>query len=248
MCLCALLFHAREWANTQKKGDVAGVPEYEGHRARLKKRFLESGMHTMADYEVLELLLFFVLPRVDTRPLAHRLLREFGSLHGVFFASATELRMVEGVGESTAMMLSMLKQLWQRIYLSVPCEHILDDADRIGQYFCWAFAGMRREQLFAAAIDAKGKLIGYRRMLEGDGSTVSLDLRKLAGYASSTGASYIVLAHNHPSGVATPSLSDINATQAAKAALLPYHVKLLDHVIVADRDYVSLRQSGLIEF
>ncbi len=224
------------------------MPEYEGHRARQRQKYHEFGLHMMPDYEALELLLFYAIPRSDTRPLAHRLLREFGSLHGVFSASEAELRGVEGVGESTALLLSMLMPLWQRIHISAPCERILDNSERLGAYFCEIFYGMQREQLYAAAIDTKGKLITCRRLFEGDCSTVNLDLRRLTSFANGVGATYIALAHNHPSGVATPSADDVNATRLAIQALAPFKVHLFDHVIVADNDYVSLRQSGALEY
>lgn len=221
--------------------------EYEGHRARHKKRFRDFGLRQMADHEVLELLLFYAIPRSDTRKLAHRLLRQFGSLYGVFHASVGELCAVDGVGESTALLLTLMLPLWQRMNLSAPCERVLDGSQAIGRYFCNVLSGLRHEQLYAAAIDAKGQLIACRCVNEGGRNSVSVDLRALTEFASNSGASYIALAHNHPSGVASASAEDINTTRCVRYALLPYNIRVVDHVIVTDHDFISMRETHMID-
>lgn len=223
------------------------MSEYEGHRARQKEKFRRMGLDALLDHEVLELLLFYAIPLRDTKPLAHRLLDRFGTLDGVFSATEGELCAVSGVGENTAVLLRMMLPLWRRTQLSAARETVLSDSERIGDFFCTLLTGERKEQLYAAAIDAKGKLLDCRRLREGDHSTVDIDFRTLVEFVIDSNASYLALAHNHPSGCAIPSARDISATHRACQVLAPLGVRLIDHVIVADGDYVSLRQSGQID-
>lgn len=218
----------------------------DGHRAQHRERFRKSGMQDMTDAEALELLLSYT-STADEDALAHRLLERFDSLSGLFSASEEELCGVEGLNESATLLLTTLIPLWQKMNLSAPCSNIFEDTAGIGDYFCALLSGIRNEQLFAAMFNASGDLIYCRRMREGNSGAVDLDLRDLAESASRFKASYVVLAHNHPSGVATPSKADISTTSRAAAALAPYNIRLFDHIVVADNDFVSMRQSGLLK-
>lgn len=228
------------------RGEEAAMGKRDARCAQQRERFRATGLQGMTDQEALELLLSYAVPG-DTEAVAYRLLKRFGSLSGVFGADEGALRGVEGVSESTALLMLSLVPLWQRMNLSAPCENVLQDGNRIGDYFCAVFSGVRREQIFAAAVDGTGKLLACRCLREGSSGAVDLDLSALAEFASGLNASYVVLAHNHPSGVATPSRADIDTTYRVVAALAPYHICLLDHIIVADNDFVSMRQSGVLD-
>ena len=223
------------------------MPVHEGHRARKKEQFRAHGLDAFADHEVLELLLYYAVPRQDTNPIAHRLMEKFGSLEGVFSADRAALEEVEGIGENASTLLSLMLPLMRRIRASSGAnETILSDAEQAGAYFLDLFFGQREEKLYEACLDAKGRLLTCRLVAEGDSESVSLNMRKIVENALKCGASSVLLAHNHPSGVALPSPADNAATLSAFDALRTVGVELADHIIVADDDFVSLRQNGLL--
>lgn len=220
---------------------------HDGHRARRKQQYRDFGLDVLADHEALELLLFYALPRVDANPVAHRLLQRFGSLDGVFSAPLHELRSVEGVGENAATLLSLILPLARRARtLSTRQPAILDSTRRAGDYFVELFFGMREERLYEACLDAKGKLLRCSVVAEGNVDAVSLNLRRIVELAFQSNASAVILSHNHPSGVALPSADDNKTTLLVWDALHKVGVDLIDHIIVADGDFVSLRDNGLL--
>ena len=220
---------------------------HDGHRARKKAQFREHGLDAFADHEALELLLYYAVPRADTNPVAHRLLSRFGSLDGVLSAPAAELEQVEGVGANAATLLSLVLPLVRRARTSAAkTPTILNGTRAAGGYFTALFFGLREERLYEACLDAKGKLLRCDAVAEGSVDTVSLNLRRIVELAFRCNASAVILAHNHPSGVALPSPDDNQTTLLAWDALHKVGVELLDHIIVADEDFVSLRDSGLL--
>ncbi len=224
---------------------MAGV--HDGHRARKKAQFREHGLDAFADHEALELLLFYALPRQDTNPVAHRLLDRFGSLGGVLSAPPEELAKIEGVGEHAATLLSLVLPVVRRAYLeSQDSGIVLATTEQLGQYFCRLFFTVRQEIFYEACLDAKGKLLRCCKLAEGSVDTVNINLRCIVENALRCHASAVVLAHNHPSGIALPSPDDNTTTLAADDALRTVGVTLVDHIIVADDDFVSLRENGLL--
>lgn len=218
---------------------------HQGHRARQRKKLLENGPRAFADHELLEMLLYYAIPRRDTNELAHRLLERFGSLQGVFSAPVEELSTVEGVGENAAVLLSLVPQIWQRSLQGAP-ERILNSVDKCGEYFAELLSGSRREMLWQVCLDGKGKVLSSRCLAEGDVSMAAVSVRQVVEYALRAGAVAVVLAHNHPSGVALPSQEDCATTRLIRDALRTMNIQLVDHIIVADRDYVSMAASGLL--
>ena len=220
---------------------------HDGHRKRKKEQFLRHGLDAFADHEALELLLYYAIPRSDTNPVAHRLMERFGSLEGVFSASPEELEKVEGVGKNAATLLSLLMPLWRRMKSgSGSGDTILNSAERSGTYFIDRFLGVKQEELHEACLDAKGKLLACCRVAEGSVDSVSVNVRRIVENALRFGASNVILSHNHPSGVALPSGEDERMTLAVWDALHAVGIELVDHIIVADGDFVSLRQNGLL--
>jgi len=221
--------------------------EHHNHRKRKKEQFLMHGLDAFADHEVLELLLYYAIPRVDTNPTAHRLLDCFGTLEKVFSASAEELAEVEGVGENAAALITLFMPLYRRIYTS-PTQNpiILNSAERANEYFQKLFFGETEEVLYEACLDKKGKLLRCFRVNRGGADSVGLNMRHIVENAIKTSASSIILAHNHPSGIALPSQDDNATTLAAYDALRTVGVELIDHLIIADGDCVSLRENGLL--
>ena len=219
---------------------------HDGHRARRRALFREQGLGAFSDYEVLELLLFYAMPRVDTSTVAHRLMDHFGSLDAVLTAAPEELERLDGVGESAATLLALLMPICRRAR-TVASENpvILVDPEKIGRFFLELFYGVRTEHIYAACLDAKGKLLRCTPVAEGV-DTSQLNVRRLVELASQCNATSVILAHNHPSGVALPSPDDIDATHSACEALRGIGVRLSDHLVVADDDYVSLADNGVL--
>ena len=220
---------------------------HRGHREKMRQRFLKSGLEGFADHEALELLLFYAIPRQDTNPIAHRLMERYGSLSAVLSAPAEDLKKVEGIGESAAVLLKAAGQIAQKARLSdATAQRPLTDVEAVGAYLLERYAGETHEMLYELCLDQKGKLLACKRLSEGSASSAALDLRKVVENAILTSASAVILAHNHPSGIALPSDDDCAATTRAARALQTIGVTLADHIVVADDDFVSMAQSGYL--
>ena len=219
---------------------------HEGHRQRMKQRLLEEGMDGFSEVQALELILFYCIPRRDTNPIAHALLDRFGSFAQVLEAPVEELKQVPGMGDSAASYLHMIHEAGRFYQVSRGKEAtILRTLDQCGEYLVPYFHGRTVETVFLLCMDAKCKVLCCRQLGEGSINAAGLSLRRLVETALRAGASSVVLAHNHPSGLAIPSEEDIATTHRAAEALRSVEIQLADHVIVAEDDYVSLRQSGL---
>ena len=218
---------------------------HEGHRARMKKKLLENGERSLADHELLEVLLYYAIPRRDTNELAHRLLKQFGSLQGVLSASEEELACVKGMGQQAALLVALVPTLCRRSARSMK-ERILNSVDSCGEYFTELLSGSRKEMLWQVCLDGKGKVLSSRCLAQGDVSMAAVSVRQVVEYALRAGAVGVVLAHNHPSGVALPSQEDIATTRLIRDALRTMNIQMVDHIVVADGDYVSMAASGML--
>ncbi|MBQ4100857.1 MAG: RadC family protein [Oscillospiraceae bacterium] len=214
---------------------------HDGHRKRLKQRFINEGIEQFQQHEVLELLLFFVIPRKDTNLIAHKLIDKFGDLAGVFDASYEELIKVEGVGQATAVFIKAIPA-FSMAYLDTKHKEgiILNTIEKTGKYLLPKFIGKTNEVVYLICLDSKGKVLKSKTIIEGSVNASQVSIRIIAEEALSCGAVSVVLAHNHPSGLAIPSETDIKTTGEISKALKMLGIKLLDHIIVADNDYISL--------
>ena len=219
---------------------------HDGHRQRLKKRFLNEGLDGFEPNQVLELLLFYCISRQDTNPIAHRLLNHFGSFTQVMEASPEELKKVPGIGDSVATFLSLVTSAG-RYYQdqSKQVTGILSDLEECGKYLIPKFFGRRNETVFLLCLDAKCKVLCCKEVGEGSVNSAAVPIRRIVEMALGVNATSVVLAHNHPSGVALPSSEDVQTTCRLAMALSAVEITLIDHVVVADNDYVSMRQSGV---
>ena len=218
---------------------------HKGHRERLKARFLEEGLDNFTDIQVLELLLFYAIPQKDTNPIAHALLDRFGSLSQVLDAEAEELKKVPGISDHSATLLRMVTEISR--YYQVNCvqrTQALTTLDACGNYLVPYFFGRSNETVFLLCLDAKCKVLCCREVGQGSINSASISVRKIVETAISSNATTVILAHNHPSGVALPSSEDIQTTRRVAAALSAVEVHLADHIVVADGDFVSMVQSG----
>lgn len=220
---------------------------HDGHREKMRRRFQETGLEGFADHEALELLLYYAIPRRDTNELAHRLLTRYGSLSALLQAPIEDLRRVEGVGESAAVLLKLVPAFVYKAQRSAGQETVLNSTEKAGRYLLSCFAGERNEVIYQLCLDRKGKLLARKRLSEGGSAAAELNIRRLVENALLTSASAVILSHNHPSGIALPSREDYATTQQAQDALRTIGVELLDHIIVAEDDYVSLADSGILQ-
>lgn len=153
---------------------------------------------------------------------------------------------MEGVGASAALLLHLMADISQRARITSLPEKILNSPDRTGAYFMELLAGQKRELLYQVCLDGKGKLLTCRCIAKGTVAASAVHVRQVVENALYAGASTIILAHNHPSGVALPSDADVLVTHRIQEALAPLGIRLADHIIVADDDYVSMAESGFL--
>ena len=218
---------------------------HDGHRQRLKERFLREGLDGFTDVQVLELLLFYVVPRQDTNPIAHDLLARFGTLARVLDASVLKLTEVDGITDNGATFLKLVREIERRYALSQGEEIILNTIDDCCEYLTHFFKGKRNETVFLLSLDAKLKLLSCREVGEGSINYASVPIRRCVEMALEDGATSVILAHNHPSGIAVPSNDDIHTTRRLAMALSAVEIQLADHIVVAEDEYVSMVQSGI---
>ncbi len=220
---------------------------HDGHRQRLKKRFRNEGLTHFDDLYVLELLLFYCVPRQDTNPLAHRLLDRFGSLPQVLDARPEEMEKVEGVGENISTFLTLIREVdgYYQVKKNTNVQ-ILPTIDQCGDYLLPHFRNRPNETVFMLCLDAKCKVLACKEVGEGSVNSANVPIRRVVEMALAANASTVILAHNHPSGLAIPSDDDIQTTLRLVRALEAVEIVLADHIVVANEDYVSMVQSGYL--
>ena len=217
-----------------------------GHRQRLKERFLKESLDNFEEHQVLELLLFYGIPQRDTNEIAHELIRKFGSLSKVLEATPEELSEVKYIGDNVTTLFRLITEVAR--YYQVNCamrEQILTSIDACGKYLVPFFHGRQNETVFLLCLDAKCKVLCCEKVGEGSVNSAGVPVRKIVEMALKANATSVILAHNHPSGLAIPSGEDIQTTRRVAMALDAVEIGLVDHIIVADNDWVSLTQSEL---
>jgi DNA repair protein RadC len=220
-----------------------------GHRERMKKRFSEHGLDNFDDLYVIELLLFYVIPRRETNTIAHALFERFGSLEEIFEAPIPELMKVNGVGEKTATFLKLIPQISRRYMIDkthTEKGNIISSTTQAGAYFVPLFMYEKDEVIYMICLDSKCRLICCRQLGRGVVNAAEVSIRQIVETALSYSATSVILAHNHINGLALPSREDEMSTRQISSALSLVGIVLADHIIVAGDDYVSLADSGLI--
>lgn len=218
---------------------------HDGHRVRMKEQFLKNGIDSFEPHQVLEMLLFYSIARKDTNPLAHRLLDHFGSLTGVLNADYRQLLQVKGVSEHTASLLVFCRQLVGRYYRDlVDDSTIFNNVQEIGRYLQAQFLGEKEEKLRIMCLNNRGKLLHCSVISEGTVTATGVNLRLMVETVLRYPTTAVVVAHNHPGGFAIPSPQDCDSTVQIRRALEMVDVQLVDHLIFAEDDYVSMRQTA----
>ena len=218
---------------------------HSGHRQRLKERYLEHGLENFSDIEALELLLTFALPRRDTNPIAHALLDCFGSYRQVLEADIQDLIRVPGIGQNAALLIRLTADANRR-YLSSQRRNgtLIRGSKDAGDFLIPLFSYLTDERVYVLSLDSRSKLIHCRAIAQGMVNKVDFTIRDIVDIALRDNAAGIVLAHNHLSGTALPSNADVHSTQRLFQTLNAMGVTLVDHIIVCDNDFVSMRDSG----
>jgi DNA repair protein RadC len=221
-------------------------PPAAGHRARLRKRLLDAGPAGFHDYELIEYLLSLTIPRVDTKPLAKRLLHDFGGMGPLLSASADMLRR-EGLTDPTIAALKIAEATALRMLEArVEQKPILSSWDALGDYLHVAMAYRRTEEVRILFLNAKNMLIANEALWQGSVDEASVHVREVIARAIALGATAIVVVHNHPSGDPSPSQQDIRLTRDLVEAGRHMKVTVHDHVIVGANGRTSMRAMGLI--
>jgi DNA repair protein RadC len=225
---------------------MSQTPHYIGHRKRLKQKFKENSQ-VLEDYEILELLLGYCLPRKDTKPLAKELLSRFGSLKGVFHARPQELCQVQGLGQGVELFWLLLQEYWARLgreqlprkqTLSSPLAVLEAVRRRIG------FSG--KESFWLALVDNKNRLLDLVCVSQGTVDQACIYPREIFRPALENEASGIILVHNHPGGDPRPSVQDQELTRRLQGTGQELGLRVLDHLIVAEDSYYSFQEKGLL--
>lgn len=222
-------------------------PHYKGHRKRLRQRFRETKGEGFQDYEWLELLLTYAIPRRDVKPIAKRLLREFDSLSSVLKASEEELEQVNGIGEVTSTFFPLVKLISARYFEEELQEgESLDDPEDVVDFARTRLSGEKTEQFLVIYLDNGNHLLDTEVLEEGTVDQLKLYPRKVLERALEVGCGRIIVIHNHPSGVAEPSREDETLTRNLKKAMEPLNLKLIDHIIVTESNQYSFSRNDLL--
>lgn len=222
-------------------------PHYHDHRARLRQRFDTAGPDALADYELLELLLFRTIPRQDTKPLAKALLAKFGTLAGVLGAPAQRLAEVKGAGAAVAQDLKILQALFERASKGdLNKRQVISSWSALVSYCRIAMAHEPREQFRVLFLDTKNQLIADEVMNEGTVDHAPVYPREVARRALEHSAAAVILVHNHPSGDPKPSAADVAITRDIVTATAAVGVKVHDHLVIGRNGAESFKSLGLL--
>lgn len=221
---------------------------HKNHRQRVRSRYLAEGIKSMADHNIVELLLFYGVPYRDTNGIAHELVERFGNLNGILDAPVEELEKVAGIGENTAILIHLTRDIALKYSENrLTDKAVLGTEERISNFLTMKYAGEMREIVYMLFIDSHSRIARCVKVCEGSPESVNVDNRTIIEAALRLDACDIVLAHNHPNGFAVPSTADVRATQEVIPLLKAINVNLIDHMIIADGDCFSMAENKKYE-
>lgn len=222
---------------------------HDGHRERMRKQFMEHGLGSFAPVNALEFLLFFSHKRGDTNAIAHRLLDRFGSFSGVLDAPYASLLEVEGVGPASAFLIRFVREAANFYAQDRTAKGVvISSTEEAGAYLAPRFVGRTNEEVHILLLDDKNKVLRCAKLFEGTVNAAPVTIKKVVSEVVATNATGVILAHNHPGGLALPSAQDKRSTYDLEQALQLMNVRLLDHIIFSDDDFVSLADSGALRY
>jgi len=218
-----------------------------GHRQRMRDRLLDRGPDSLADYELLEMLLFFAQPKGDTKPVAKRLINRFGSYANALSARPDDLEKVDGIGRTTAAALKLVHGAAVRLARAeLKDQPVLGNWDQLMDYLNAAMAREKVEQFRILFLDTKNRLIADELQSRGTINHTPVYPREVARRALELHAAALILAHNHPIGDPTPSVADLDMTMEMQRMLKSLGIALHDHIIVGNGRWTSLQKEGFL--
>ncbi|MBQ7953893.1 MAG: DNA repair protein RadC [Clostridia bacterium] len=212
-----------------------------GHRRRVMEKVFKYGVDALYEHEFLELCLFYVYKRCDTNHLAHALLDKFGNLDSVCNATEKELMSVEGIGPAAAEFIKIIPHIARgySLHTSSRKRKIYKTNESIYKRCLALVKGEKKEVAYVLCFDNKRHLIKEVKIGEGTAGSVHMDPRKIVDAVANTSTTSVMICHNHPSGVSSPSQQDFMVTKSIKDLLKPLEIRLIDHIAITDGDYVS---------
>lgn len=217
---------------------------HKGHRNRMRERFSQTKGAGMSEHEMLEMLLYYSIPQKNTNPIAHALIDRFGSIAGVFEASEDQLLMVDGISQNSVTLIKMIIPLFHEYKKQSKSGKRLKTADECGRFLCDYYSGIMKERVTVVCTDASCKVLAFETVCEGDTGSCLMNCRRLVEIVLKYPlTSAVIIAHNHPGGLALPSREDINATNELIKTMRSMNINIVDHIIVAGDEYVSMASS-----
>lgn len=220
---------------------------HEGHRERMRRRLSETDIEHLESHEVLEVLLYLVIPRGNTNELAHALEEEFETLENICNQPEEILMKIPGIGLQAAWFLHSLPAIFRFFEHAKSRDCVrFTDFNALGEYLVTFFLGQTIESVMVLLMNSKGRLLRKERLARGTVSAANIQLRALVELAMQYKATQMVLAHNHPSGSVIPSVDDITTTLALRKSLRELDICLIDHFVIAEKEFTSMAQNGLL--
>lgn len=219
---------------------------HQGHRSRLRKRYLATGLTGFDEHQILELLLFYAYPRVDMNEKAHELIKQFGDLQNMMSSDAGTL-MKAGLNENAAVLLKLIPDICSNCLEQTMKRERYDSPEKLKALFAGYFNSRKKEEFVAACFYNDLTLAGMKQVSEGSPSETPANLHMIISFAVGCGSTLVVLSHNHPGTSANPSESDLAVTLGIKNRLAAMELTLMDHIIIGDEDAVSLRENAAFQ-
>ena len=221
-------------------------PHYTGHRERMRKR-LAACPDSFADYELVEMLLFYIFPRKNTRELAKKIMEHFETIRNLVFSRKINMERIEGAGKSCVILLTLLREIFVRASLDeVKKSTVIASSSEVVDYYKNIFFNMKHEQLRIMFLNSKNLLIADEILQEGTINQTAIYPRTIVQRAIELGAAAIIMVHNHPSGDPQPSRQDIIMTRALNEVISKLDIILLDHLIIGNNDIFSMKEHAII--
>ncbi len=219
---------------------------HKGHRKRLRKELIEQNFDdSISDHKVMEALLFYGVSQKNTNDMAHELVNKFGSIHGILEADPNDLFQVEGMTERAVTLIKLILPLARRYYTDkYKDRYKFESVDAIGDYIKKKHYGYREEVFMVTSFTGDGFKIATDIINKGDMISVTLSVKSIVQTVLKYNAPYVVISHNHTNKSALPSAADIEMTKIVKRTLEQMSICLMDHIIVAGDDYISMAQSA----
>ncbi len=219
---------------------------HKGHRQKIRERYYETGLTGMPDHNILEFILFFGIPQKDTNEMAHELIDRFGSFSGVLEAKRTDLLEVKGMTETAACLLTMFLPVYKRYVADLNKKRpVFSTRKDYVKYLKNVYLDNPNiERIYILCLDSNDRMVACRKISEGDFSTALFDVRKIASVVLEVNAKKIVVSHNHPNGMLTPSRDDCEVTASLRDLMKLLKVTFVDHIIITDTSYFSFDGSA----